>query len=133
MADKNRTRELPPRGRIGELLRPSGQFNFMADKNSARELPFSGGIGELLRLQASNGGKMERENSHLAAELENFYGLRVSIILRHKTGARELPSSGRIGELLRASGQYNFMAEKWSERTPIWRRNWRTSMAFGSV
>jgi hypothetical protein len=50
---------------------------------------------------------MERENSHLAAELENYSGLQVSIISWRKSGARELPSGGEIGELLRPSGQYH--------------------------
>jgi hypothetical protein len=62
---------------------------------------------------------MERENSHLAVKLENYSGLQVSVISWRKSGARELPSGGGIGELLRPSGQCNFMAEKWSERTPI--------------
>jgi hypothetical protein len=67
---KNGARELPSGGGIGELLWPSGQYNFMVEKwseithlavelenysglqvcvNGARENPSSGGIGELLR------------------------------------------------------------------------------------
>jgi hypothetical protein len=88
--------------------RPSGQFSIIAEKWSG-------------------------ENSYLAAELENYSGLQVSVIYGGKIGARELPSGGRIGELLQPSGQLSFMLEKWSERTPIWRRNWRTTPAFRSV
>jgi hypothetical protein len=64
-------RELLSGGRIGELLRPSGQCNFLAEK-------------------------LERENSHLAAELGKYSGLQVSIILWRKHGVRELPSSGGL-------------------------------------
>jgi hypothetical protein len=66
----------------------------------------------VLELAEAQRGKLERENSHLAAELENYSGLQVSVISWRKAGARELPSSGGIGELLRASGQFNFMADK---------------------
>jgi hypothetical protein len=73
----------------------------------------------VLELAEAQRGKLERENSHLAAELENYSGLQVSVSLYQKNGARELLSGGGIGELLRPSGQFSFISDKWSERTSI--------------